>query len=103
MRITDEPAQDGGGSKCSTQRAAACLRFLAPRLRHVCAPMLALIVLLYPADMSARSGSRVEYLGGTRPDIPTGRSGEIRLSDNTYFVYLTRKTEVRIPYERINL
>lgn len=55
------------------------------------------------AVLQARNRSRVEYLGGTRADIPTGKAGEIRLTDNTYFVYLARKTEVKIPYERINL
>jgi hypothetical protein len=60
-------------------------------------------VLLCVSFADARDGSRVEYLGGTRPDIPTDKTGEIRLTDNTYFVFLTRKTEVKIPYERINL
>lgn len=65
---------------------------------------LALIVaLLCSAQLLAGNGSRAEYLGGTRGDIPTDKSGEIRLTDNTYFVFLTRKTEVKIPYERINL
>jgi hypothetical protein len=53
--------------------------------------------------LAARDGSRAEYLGGTRSDIPGNKAGEIRLSDNTYFVFLTKHTEVRIPYERINL
>ena len=52
---------------------------------------------------AAHSGSRVEYLGGTRPDIPANRNGEIRVSDETYLVFLTKHTRVRIPYSRINM
>ena len=52
---------------------------------------------------AAHSGSRVEYIGGTRADIPGDNPGEIRLTDTMYFVYVTRKTEVKVPYERINL
>ena len=52
---------------------------------------------------AAHSGSRVEYLGGTRPDIPANRNGEIRVTDETYLVFLTKHTRVRIPYSRINM
>ncbi|MBV9265197.1 MAG: hypothetical protein JO061_03415 [Acidobacteriaceae bacterium] len=67
--------------------------------------LLVSLALLLTASLApaARDGSRAEYLGGTRSDIPGNNSGEIRLYDNTYFVFVTRHTEVRIPYERINL
>jgi hypothetical protein len=48
-------------------------------------------------------GSRAEYLGGTRADIPTNKNGEIRLGDNVYFIFISKHTEVKVPYERINL
>lgn len=48
-------------------------------------------------------GSHVEYVGGTRPDIPANNSGEIRITDRIYFVYLSKHTQVKVPYERINL
>ncbi len=48
-------------------------------------------------------GSRAEYLGGTRPDIPAKNSGDIQLTDETYFVFASRNTEVKVPYDRINL
>lgn len=51
----------------------------------------------------AHAGSQAEYLGGTRADIPAESHGVIRLTDPVYFVYLSKKTEVKIPYERINL
>lgn len=53
--------------------------------------------------VAGRSGSRVEYIGGTRGDIPPNNSGEIRVTDETYFVFVSKHTEVKIPYERINL
>lgn len=52
---------------------------------------------------AAHSGSRVEYIGGTRPDIPPSGSGEIRVTDEIYFVFLTKHTRVKIPYSRINM
>lgn len=48
-------------------------------------------------------GSRAEYIGGTRPDIPGNSSGDIQITDSTYFVFLSKHIEVKIPYERINL
>ncbi len=63
------------------------------------------VALLFCAFLvhAARDGSRAEYLGGTRADIPVNNSGEIRLTDNTYFVFLSKHTEVKVPYERVNL
>lgn len=55
------------------------------------------------AAAGAHAGSQAEYLGGTRADIPAESHGVIRLTDPVYFVYLSKKTEVKIPYERINL
>jgi hypothetical protein len=55
------------------------------------------------AANAAHDGSRVKYLGGTRSDIPTQKSGDIRLADNIYFVFVSDHTEVKVPYERINL
>lgn len=48
-------------------------------------------------------GSRAEYIGGTRPDIPANRSGDIQVVDDTYFVFLSKNVQVKVPYERINL
>jgi hypothetical protein len=48
-------------------------------------------------------GSRAEYIGGTRSDIPGTSSGEIRLTDRTFFVFISKQIDVRVPYERINL
>jgi hypothetical protein len=53
--------------------------------------------------VAARTGSRVEYIGGTRGDIPPNNNGEIRVTNETYFVFVSKQTEVKIPYERINM
>lgn len=48
-------------------------------------------------------GSRAEYIGGTRADIPAYRGGEIRFTDETFFVFVSKHCLVKIPYERINM
>jgi hypothetical protein len=53
--------------------------------------------------LTGRSGSRVEYIGGTRGDIPANNNGEIRVTNETFFIFISKHTEVKIPYERINL
>jgi hypothetical protein len=66
-------------------------------------PVPVALLLFAVLTMAARDGSRAEYLGGTRADIPANNSGEIRLTDNIYFVFVSKHTEVKIPYERVNL
>jgi len=61
---------------------------------------LFLFVLAAPA---ARNGNHAEYIGGTRADIPSDNSGEIEVTDKTYFIFISKHTEVKVPYERINL
>ena len=66
--------------------------------------LTSLFFLLCLASAVARqSGSHAEYIGGTRPEIPIHNGGVIETVDNTYFVFLSKQTQVRIPYERINL
>jgi hypothetical protein len=52
---------------------------------------------------AAHSGSHAEYVGGTRVDIPANNSGDINVTDQVYFVFLSKRTTVKVPYERINL
>jgi hypothetical protein len=60
--------------------------------------------LLLAVSMSAgHPGSHAEYIGGTRADIPEKNDGAIQMSDKTFFVFTSKKTQVRIAYERINL
>lgn len=52
---------------------------------------------------ASHSGTRAEYVGGTRPDIPANNSGDIKVTDQVYFIFVSKQTQVRVPYERINL
>jgi hypothetical protein len=47
--------------------------------------------------------SRVEYVGGTLPTVASGAGGAMELSDSHYFAFYTKGTQVRVPYDRINL
>jgi 6-phosphogluconolactonase (cycloisomerase 2 family) len=53
--------------------------------------------------LAGEAGSRAEYIGGTRPDIPANNSGDIRVTDQVYFVFVSKHTQIKVPYERINL
>jgi len=65
---------------------------------------IVLLALLLVLSVSAgHSGSRAEYIGGTRADIPDRNDGDIQVTDRTFFVFASKKTQVKIPYERINL
>jgi hypothetical protein len=64
---------------------------------------LVVCLSLAAAASAAHNGSRVEYVGGTRPDMPSQNNGEIRVTDESYFVFVAKNLEVKIPYERINL
>ncbi len=46
---------------------------------------------------------RVEYAGGTSPDFAPGAQGRVELTDNRYFAFYSKKAQVRIPYDHINL
>jgi hypothetical protein len=65
---------------------------------------LAFVLLLPSLPLCAgHAGAHAEYVGGTRADIPNNNSGDIEVMDNTYFIFLSKKTKIRIPYDRINL
>lgn len=52
---------------------------------------------------AGHSGSHAEYIGGTRADIPERNDGDIQITDKTYFIFSSKKTQMKIPYDRINL
>lgn len=60
-------------------------------------------LLVSAALLAGSAGSHAEYLGGTRPDIPANSSGEIRTTDQVFFIFASKHVEVKIPYERIDL
>jgi hypothetical protein len=47
--------------------------------------------------------AKVEYIGGTAPQIAAGASGAITVSDTQYFAFYSRKSNVRVSYDKINL
>jgi len=73
-----------------------CLNSRARPLIAVAAALLALIPVL-PAQ------SRAQYAGGTSSQLSTGVDGRIELSDENYFAFYSKKSQVRIPFDRINL
>jgi hypothetical protein len=67
---------------------------------------LAILIAIFLASLpltAGHIGAHAEYVGGTRADIPTSNAGNIEVMDNTYFVFLSKKTKIKIPYDRINL
>src|SRR6476646_927336 len=64
------------------------------------AVLLLVCVLL---TFAGHKGAEAEYVGGTRADIPSESAGDIQVSDQIYFIFVSKQTRVQIPYERINL
>ena len=79
-----------------------CINTGARRLGPVLLSAILLLVSTVGASAS-RQGSRAEYIGGTRPDIPANSSGDIEVTDKVYFVFFSGHMQVKVPYERINL
>lgn len=49
------------------------------------------------------NGAPAEYLGGTLAALETGQDGNLSATDPISFVFLSKRSVVRVPYERINL
>jgi hypothetical protein len=64
-----------------------------------------LVVILSGGTLSfaGQPGSHADYVGGTRADLPANNSGTIQTTDHVYFVFSSKHTQIRIPFERINL
>jgi hypothetical protein len=65
-------------------------------------PIRAIAVLLV-ASVAARAGSSVDYIGGTTAEIAASTAGQIELTDPTYLAFYGGKSQVRVPYSRVNL
>ncbi len=48
-------------------------------------------------------GAAAEYLGGTLAALETGQAGSLSATDPISFIFLSKRSVVRVPYERINL
>jgi hypothetical protein len=60
-------------------------------------------LLLIALHASAFAQARVEYAGGTVREIALGSQGTLEASDDRYFAFYARKSQVRVPYDHINL
>lgn len=65
--------------------------------------LLPLALVLAGAAPGLGGQARVEYAGGTTPQLALGVAGTIELADDRYLAFYSSKTQVRVPYERINL
>jgi hypothetical protein len=74
-------------------------RLVIPR-PVVITTLLALTLALAPTLVAQ---SRAQYAGGTSSQLASGVEGRIELSDEDYFAFYSKKTQVRIPYDHINL
>jgi hypothetical protein len=54
------------------------------------------------AALAADHGATADYVGGTIPN-PPAKGGVIDLTDDQHLQFKTKKADLRIPYERINL
>jgi len=65
--------------------------------------MHALLLLLASVAWAAPAGGHAAYLGGTVPKLEQGAEGALDAVDQQYLVFWTRKSNLRVPYEKINL
>ncbi len=74
-------------------------------MRSAITALLALLTVgvVIPPAAAGEPGARVEYVGGTRPEIPSNQAGSLQAIDEQYLVFYAKKGSMRIAYERINL
>lgn len=60
-----------------------------------------LTAILLPALLAAQT--RAEYAGGTAAKISSGASGSLDVTDGHYLAFYTKKAQIRVPYDHINL
>lgn len=64
---------------------------------------LALFGTVLSAAAAAGEGAAAEYVGGTLAVIEAGTEGRLSVADPVSLVFETRRSALRIPYERVNL
>lgn len=64
---------------------------------------LLLVFALSSLWAAAPNGGRVEYIGGTLPDLPTGTSGRLEATDPGRMVFANKRQKLDVPYPQINL
>ena len=61
-----------------------------------------LLVVITILGVGMNAQSRAEYVGGTAAKLESGASGAIQVTDERYFAFYTKKTQVRVAYDHIN-
>jgi hypothetical protein len=61
------------------------------------------LLLAFGAAAPVRAQARVEYIGGTAAQISVGSDGSIDLADEHYLAFYSKKVQVRVAYDRVNL
>jgi hypothetical protein len=64
--------------------------------------LILVLVLFSSPGKAARPGSAVEYLGGTLLSLNPRTMGWLVTTDPDSLVFNSRKSMIRVPYERIN-
>jgi hypothetical protein len=60
-------------------------------------------LLAIPLVWGLSAQSRAEYVGGTATKLESGASGAINISDQNYFAFYAKKTQLRVAYDKIDL
>lgn len=60
-----------------------------------------LLALAFCAAASAQS--HAQYVGGTAAQLGAGSSGSMEVGDDHFFAFYSKKAQVRVPYDQINL
>jgi hypothetical protein len=53
--------------------------------------------------LTAAAQSHAEYAGGTSAQFGVGSGGSIEVNDDRFFAFYSKKAQVRVPYDHINL
>jgi len=64
--------------------------------------LMLLLALACASSPAARPGSAAEYLGGTLASLSPRTTGWLITTDPISLVFYTKKSVIRVPYERIN-
>ena len=65
--------------------------------------VLTTLLLASLPSLAGHEGAYADYVGGTCPGIKSNQSGNMQMMDKTYFVFLAKRAQIKIPFERINL
>ncbi|MEO5926342.1 MAG: hypothetical protein ABIR70_21145 [Bryobacteraceae bacterium] len=61
------------------------------------------VAILVCLAAAVHAQTQVDYVGGTTAEMRAGASGRIELSDDRYLAFYADKTQMRVPYARVNL